>query len=129
MAHLPTVLAASLALLVLAAVVGAVFAGGVGALGAATGVGVVTFSYLISTLVIAWADSVHPNLVLPFGLGMYVAKFSLLGVVMATVAGSGWAGLRPFCAGVVVGVIAWTGANIWWVTRVHQARLRRATGG
>lgn len=129
LAHLPTVLGASLALLVLAAVVGGLFAGGVGALGAASGVGVVTVSYLLSTLVIAWADSVDPRLVLPSGLGMYIAKFTVLGVVMAGVAGSGWAGLRPFGVGVMVGVVVWTGANIWWVTRIHQARLRRTTGG
>jgi hypothetical protein len=126
LAHLPAVLGASLGLLVVATVVGGLVAGGAGAVGAAVGVGLVTVSYLSSTLVIAWADSVHSSLVLPFGVAMYVAKFSVIGVVMVGVAGSGWAGLAPFGWGVVVGVVAWTGANIWWVTTVHQARLRRA---
>jgi hypothetical protein len=129
LAHLPVVLGASLALLVLATAVGAVVAGGTGAVGVAAGVGLVTLSYLASTLVLAWADSVHPNLVLPFGLATYVAKFSVIGVALAGVAGSGWAGLRPFGWGVVVGVIAWIGANIWWVSTVHQARIRGMTGG
>ncbi|MFC6022260.1 hypothetical protein ACFP2T_39650 [Plantactinospora solaniradicis] len=126
LAHLPVVLGASLGLLVLATLIGGLVRGGAGAAGAAAGVGLVTVSYLSSTLVIAWADSVHSSLVLPFGVAMYVAKFGVIGVVMAGVADSGWAGLAPFGWGVVVGVIAWTGANIWWVTTVHQARLRRA---
>lgn len=129
LAHLPVVLGASLGLLVLAAAVGGLAAGGTGVAGVAIGVALVTVSYLASTLVIAWADSVHSSLVLPFGVAMYVAKFSVIGVVMAGVADSGWAGLAPFGWGVVVGVVAWTGANIWWVSTVHQARLRRAQDG
>nr|WP_192771785.1 hypothetical protein [Plantactinospora soyae] len=126
LAHLPAVLGASLGLLVLATVLGGLVGGGAGAAGAAAGVGLVTVSYLSSTLVIAWADSVHSSLVLPFGVAMYVAKFTVIGVVMAGVDDSGWAGLATFGWAVVAGVIAWTGANIWWVTTVHQARLRRA---
>ncbi|WP_203857565.1 hypothetical protein [Plantactinospora mayteni] len=126
LAHLPVVLGASAGLLVLATVLGALLGGGVGAAGAAAGVGLVTLSYLASTLVIAWADSVNPTLVLPFGLAMYVAKFSVIGVVMAGVAGRGWVGLVPFGWGVVAGVVAWTGANIWWVVTVHAARTRRS---
>ncbi|GIG89365.1 hypothetical protein [Plantactinospora endophytica] len=129
LAHLPVVLGASLALLVVATVLGAVVGGGAGAAGAATGVGLVTLSYLASTLVIAWADSVNPSLVLPFGVAMYVAKFSVIGVVMAGVAGRGWDGLPAFGWGVVAGVVAWTGANIWWVSTVHVARTRRTAGG
>ncbi|MGI5147766.1 hypothetical protein ACQEVC_15555 [Plantactinospora sp. CA-294935] len=125
LAHLPVVLGASAGLLVLATVLGAVLGGGIGAAGAAAGVGLVTLSYLASTLVIAWADSVHPTLVLPFGVAMYVAKFSVIGVVMAGVAGRGWAGLEPFGWGVLAGVVAWTGANIWWVATVHAVRTHR----
>ncbi|MGI5212264.1 hypothetical protein [Plantactinospora sp. CA-290183] len=124
--HLPVVLGASLALLVVATVVGGILAGDAGATGAAVGVGLVTFSYLSSTLVIAWADSVHPSLVLPFGVAMYVAKFSVIGVVMAGVASRDWAGMPALGFGVIAGVIAWTGANIWWLNRVHLARMRRA---
>ncbi|MFY1673010.1 hypothetical protein ACN27G_24110 [Plantactinospora sp. WMMB334] len=129
LAHLPVVLGASAALLGVATVLGAVLGGGIGALGAAAGVGLVTLSYLISTLVIAWADSVHPNLVLPFGLAMYVAKFSVIGVVMAGVAAQGWAGLVPFGWGVLAGVVAWIGANIWWVVTVHAARTGPGSAG
>ena len=127
--HLPAVLAVSAALLVVAAGIGGLAAGGTGAAGAMAGVGLVTVSYLSSTLVIAWADSVHPALVLPFGVAMYVAKFSVIGVVMAGVADSGWAGLGPLGFGVIAGVIAWTGTNIWWISTVHLARMRQGTGG
>ncbi|MDG4789623.1 hypothetical protein O7626_27485 [Micromonospora sp. WMMD1102] len=125
MAHLPVVLGASAGLLLLATALGALFGGAVGALGAATGVGLVTVSYLASTLVIAWADSVNPTLVLPFGVAMYIAKFSVLGVVMAQVAGAGWAGLPAFGWGIVAGVVAWTGANFWWLVTVHAVRTHR----
>ncbi|WP_369930230.1 hypothetical protein [Plantactinospora sp. BC1] len=125
LAHLPVVLGASVGLLLLATALGALLGGGIGAAGAAAGVGVVTVSYLASTLVIAWADSVNPALVLPFGVAMYVAKFSVLGVVMAGVAGRGWAGLEAFGWGVVAGVVAWTGANIWWIVTVHAVRTHR----
>lgn len=117
LAHLPVLLGVSGGLLLVAVVAGWFARGGAGAAGAAAGVGVVTASYLISTLAIAWADSVDSNLVLPVGLLAYVTKFTLIGVVMASVAASGWAGLEPMGVGVVVGVVAWTATQIWWVVR------------
>lgn len=122
LAHLPALLAASGAVLAGAALLGWLTRGGAGAMGAAIGVAVVTASYLVSTLVIAWADATDPQLVLPFGLGTYVAKFTLIGVVMAAVAASDWAGLVPMGFGVVAGVLVWTTAQIWWVVR-HPPRL------
>ncbi len=107
---------------VLAAVVGAVAAGGTGALGAAGGVAIVTLSYVLSTLVIAHADAVNPRLVLPVGLGAYITKLTLLGGVLFLVAASDWAGLRPFSLGIVAGVVGWTGAHIWWISTVHARR-------
>lgn len=125
--HLPVLLVVSAALAVAAAFVGWLTAGGAGAAGAAIGVGIVTVSYTLSTLVIAWADSISPQLVLPFGLAMYAAKFSVFGVLMAAVAATGWAGLVPFGVGVVVGVVGWTAAQIWWIVTVHAPRqLERA---
>jgi hypothetical protein len=122
LAHLPALLAATGGLLIVAALAGWVLRGGAGAAGAAAGVGVVTGSYLVSTLVIAWADSVDPRLVLPVGLTAYVVKFTLIGMVMASVAASGWPGLEPLGLGVVAGVVAWTGTHIWWLVR-HPPRL------
>ncbi|MGC5021653.1 hypothetical protein [Micromonospora sp. DT47] len=117
--HLPVLLAASVALGAVAAVVGGVTGGGDAALGAAAGVAVTAVSYTLTTVVLAWADAVNPQLVLPFGLGLYAAKFTLLGVVMVGVASTGWDGLIPLCVGIAAGVAVWTGVHIWWLTRVH----------
>ncbi|HEY2950701.1 MAG TPA: hypothetical protein VGJ53_20270 [Micromonosporaceae bacterium] len=115
--HLPLLLAVSGALIVAAALLGGVLRGGSGAIGAAAGVGIVTASYLTSTLLIAWADAVQPALVLPIGMTAYAVKFTVIGVVMAAVAASGWDGLVPLGFGVVAGVIAWTATQIIWVVR------------
>ncbi|MEU4714709.1 hypothetical protein AB0F73_13770 [Micromonospora purpureochromogenes] len=118
--HLPVLLIASVLLGAVAALVGGVTGGGDAALGAAAGVAVTAASYTLTTVVLAWADAVNPQLVLPFGLGLYAAKFTLLGVVMVAVASTGWDGLIPLCLGIAAGVAVWTGVHIWWLTRVHR---------
>ncbi|MEU5787583.1 hypothetical protein ABZ754_07615 [Micromonospora purpureochromogenes] len=118
--HLPVLLIASVLLGAVAALVGGVVGGGDAALGAAAGVAVTAASYTLTTVVLAWADAVNPQLVLPFGLGLYAAKFTLLGVVMVAVASTGWGGLLPLCLGIAAGVAVWTGVHIWWLTRVHR---------
>lgn len=117
--HLPVLLGVSVVLLVGAAVVGWLAGGGPGATGAAIGVGVVSVSYTLSTLAVAGADSISPQLVLPVGLTMYVTKFTILGVLMVVMVASGWAGLVPLGVGVAVGVVGWTAAQIWWIVTVH----------
>ena len=123
--HLPTLLVASAVVAVIAAVVGGVLAGGVGAFGAALGVVVATVSFLASTLAIAWADSVDPRLVMPFGMGMYIAKISLMGGLLLVVATAGWDGLVPLSWGIAAGVLGWSAAQIWWIATVHVPRFRR----
>lgn len=115
--HLPVLLLTSALLAVFAGLVGGLARGADAALGAAVGVGVVAASYTFSILLIAWADSVDTNLVLPFGITAYVTKFTLIGVVMAAVAASGWPGLEPMGLGVIAGVVVWSGTHIWWVVR------------
>ncbi|MGC1212500.1 MAG: hypothetical protein WA890_14665, partial [Micromonospora sp.] len=105
------------------AVVGGVTGGADAALGAAAGVAVTAVSYTLTTVVLAWADARDPQLVLPFGVGLYVAKFSLLIAVMIGVASTGWAGLIPLCLGIAVGVAVWTGVHVWWLTTVHARRV------
>ena len=122
LAHLPALLAASGGLLVAGAVVGLLVAGIAGAAGAVAGVGMVAGSYLVSTLLIAWADSVDPRLVLPVGLTTYLVKFTLIGIVMAAVVATGWDGLPALGVGVVAGVVTWSATQIWWVV-THPPRL------
>ena len=121
--HLPFLLGVSAVAVVLAAIVGAIAAGGTGAAGAAIGVGVVTLSYAASTVVLAWVDWVNPRLVLVFGLSLYGAKVAVLGAAVGAVAAADWAGLEPLCLGIAAGVVGWTGAHVWWISRVHARRV------
>jgi hypothetical protein len=115
MTHLPVGLTTSGVILVLLVAGGAVFGGFTGAAGAAAGVGIVVASFTVSSLVIAWADSVHPTLVLPVGMVTYIAKFTAIGFAMAAVVASGWDGLPALGVGVAVATIGWAAAQAWWV--------------
>ncbi|WP_428983000.1 hypothetical protein [Phytohabitans maris] len=124
--HLPTLLLASAVVVVAGAVVGGLARGGAGAVGAAVGVALPSASFTLSTVVLAWADKQNPRLVLPFGVGLYVMKYSLLGAAMIPVGASDWPGLLPFGWGVAAGIVAWTGVHIWWLTRVWPKRRQSA---
>jgi len=123
--HLPPILIAAAVMTIGAAVLGGVLAGGVGAYAAPLGVLLATASFLASTLAIAWADKLDTKLVMPFGMGVYVAKLSLLGGILLVVATTDWAGIKPLSAGIVAGVLAWTATQIWWIVTVHAPRFRR----
>lgn len=115
--HLPVPLLISALLLVLAAGVGWLVDGGAGAAGGALGVAIVTFSYTLSSLVLAWADSVQPKLVMSFGLATYIGKFALFGVVMFAVARTDWPGLRAMAVAIIVATVCWVTAQVWWTVR------------
>jgi hypothetical protein len=124
--HLPTLLIASGAAVLLATIVGGMTRGVPGAVGAGVGVLVASGGYTLTTVVVAWADALDPRLVLPFGLGLYIAKITMIGGVLTVVAANGWSGLVPLSYGIAAGVFAWTGVHLWWITRVwpaHRARL------
>jgi hypothetical protein len=116
-AHLPFLTAVSVAALLCAASIGFVAGGPPVALGAAAGVAITTVSYTMSTLVIAWADTVRPALVMPLGLATYVIKYSLLGVILLVTVTSDWPGKTALGLGVVAGVVVWTAVQIWGVIR------------
>jgi hypothetical protein len=120
LAHLPPLLAVSAILVGVAALVGGVVRGEAGAVGAAAGVLLVVGSYTVSTVAIAWADSVDPRLVLPVGMGAYVTKFSLFGLMFLAILDSAWAGTAPMAWGIVAGVVGWTTTQIWWVARLDR---------
>ena len=106
--HLPFLTAFSVALMICAASVGFFAGGGPAAMGAAAGVAIVTVSFTMSTLVLAWADTVRPALLMPLGLLTYVTKYTLLGVILAFVISSEWPGRSAMGWGVVAGVLGWT---------------------
>ncbi|WP_407651405.1 hypothetical protein [Actinoplanes sandaracinus] len=120
--HLPLLSGVSTALLLCAASVGFFTGGADSAVGAAAGVLIVTISYTMSTLVIAWADTVRPALLLPLGMLTYVVKYSLLGVILAIGVNIKWPGWMALGYGIIAGVVVWTGVQAWWV---HRRTMRR----
>ena len=115
--HLRVAVSVAVALAALGAAVAGLVSGAHGALGFAAGVFLVAASYTASTLAIAWADSINPQLVFPVGMAMYVTKFSLLGAMLIFVGATDWAGKIPMAMGIVVGVVAWTATQIWWTVK------------
>jgi hypothetical protein len=113
--HLPFLMTVSFALVLCVASVGFFTAGPPAALGAALGVLIVTISYSMSTLVIAWADTVRPELVLPVAILTYVLKYTILGVILAYGVATDWPGRTALGMGIVVGVMVWTGVQAWWL--------------
>ncbi|MFI5494583.1 hypothetical protein [Actinoplanes sp. NPDC051859] len=121
-AHLPFLTAFSFALMMCAASVGFFAEGAPAAVGAAAGVMIVTISYTMSTLVLAWADTVRPALIMPLGIITYVVKYSLFGVILAFVVSSEWTGRSALGWGVVAGVMGWTAVQIWWVAGLARRK-------
>ncbi|MEU4687679.1 hypothetical protein [Actinoplanes sp. NPDC023714] len=115
--HLPFLSAVSMALLTFAASAGFFVGGAASALGAAAGVLIVTLSFTMSTLVIAWADTVRPALLMPLGLLTYTVKYTLLGVILAYGVSSEWDGRTALGLGIVAGVMVWTAVQAWWMYR------------
>ncbi|MET7400447.1 hypothetical protein ABZS66_43870 [Dactylosporangium sp. NPDC005572] len=115
--HLPAGLIAMAALLVVAVPVALWRDGASGASGAVAGIGLVTLSYTLSSLIIAWTDLKAHHLLMPVALGTYVVKFTIIGVAMWFVSGADWAGLPWMGALVIAAVIVWMGAHATWVWR------------
>jgi hypothetical protein len=118
--HLPMVTAAGVALVLCALSVGFLAGGRTAALGAGAGVLIVTISFSMSTLAVAWADVLRPALVLPVGLLAYVIKYMVIAFIMIAVGASGWAGGIPMAWGIVGGVVLLTAAQVWWVSRLAR---------
>ncbi|MEV6344925.1 hypothetical protein [Actinoplanes sp. NPDC051851] len=121
--HLPFLSAVSFALLTCAASAGFLAGGADAALGAAAGVLIVTLTYTMSTLVVAWADTVRPALLMPLGLLTYIVKYSLLGVILAYGVSTDWPGKKALGVGIVAGVMVWTGVQVWWVARRTRRKV------
>jgi len=117
--HLPAGLATSGVLLVVGLLLGAGLRGGAGAAGAAAGVGLVATSYTVSSVVVAWADSIDPRLVLPAGVMTYLLKVTAIGAGMWTLASSGWAGLHPMGVAILASTFAWLVAQAVWTWRAR----------
>jgi hypothetical protein len=121
-AHLPFLSAVSAALVLCAASAGFFAGGAASALGGALGVLIVVVSYTMSTLVIAWADTVRPALLMPLALLTYVVKYTVLGVVLVYGISTDWSGKAALGWGVVAGVVVWTAVQAWWFTVIRRPK-------
>jgi ATP synthase protein I len=115
MRFLPHMLAVSGVLAVVAAVVGLVFAGGAGALGAAAGVTFVAVAYALSTLLLEWIERVNRPMMLPAALFTYLAKIVALAVLLGAL--RPWAGLKPMVFGVAAAALVWIIAQARWLAK------------
>src|SRR5262245_49818414 len=104
--HLPAGLIAMAIVLLVTVPIALWRDGGAGAVGVLGGVAVVTASYTVSTLIIAWTDLRARRMLLPVAMATYVVKFTLIGVAMWAVLGAGWSGLPWMGAAVIVAVLA-----------------------
>jgi hypothetical protein len=133
MASMRFMLPLSGVLTVLAGIVGFVFRGATGAIGAAAGVMLISGLFVLSTWAITRTDLSNRPMVLPVGMGVYMLKLVVLLVVLSSL--SGWAGIKPMALGVVAGALGWAGGYAWWVwhakltlefpEKPDQSRLRR----
>jgi hypothetical protein len=113
--HLPTSLAATGVLLIVAVAVAWPLRGEQAALGALAGVGLVAVSHLVSSVVVAWVDVVARHVMLPVVLLTYALKFAAFGVVMFRVAQTGWTGLPALGVTVIAATAVWLGAQLYWI--------------
>ena len=113
--HLPTTLAATAVVLLVAIAIAWPAAGATAALGAAAGVGLVVVSHLVSSLVVAWVDLVARHLLLPVVMLTYFLKFALFGLVMYRVNQEQWAGLPALGVMVIAATVVWIGAQLYWI--------------
>ncbi|NJC73356.1 hypothetical protein HC031_27075 [Planosporangium thailandense] len=117
--HVPAGLLGCGVVLVAATVIGGVVKGAPGALGAAIGVVGVAVSYLLSGVVVAWADSISPQLTMPVGLATYAIKFTLLAIPLVAFGDSTWPGLHPMAFAIIAAVLGWNAGHIWWAARAR----------
>jgi hypothetical protein len=121
--HLPFVLSVGFALVLCAASAGFLIGGATIAVGAAAGMLVVTVGVSLTTLAIAWADVIRPQLVMPVGLAAYVIKYALIVFLMIAVANSGWPGGEAMAWAIAAGAVLLTGVQILWLTRLARRRM------
>ena len=90
--------------------------------GFAAGVTLAAGSFLLSALVIAWADVAARHLILPIGLMTYAFKITLIGMVVFGVARRDWPGFTGLLWGIAVGTAVWVVVQaVWTYCRASSA--------
>ncbi|MGH3429667.1 MAG: hypothetical protein ACRDQZ_19210, partial [Mycobacteriales bacterium] len=90
--------------------------------GFTTGVVIAAASFLLSSLVIAWADAVDRRMILPVGLMTYVFKIVVIGMIVFGIARRDWPGLTPLLWGIAAGTASWIAAQATWTYRWAQSQ-------
>jgi hypothetical protein len=115
--HLPPGLIAAAVTAVACATLGFALVGWPGLLGALAGCAAATSSFVISSVAVAWADSVNPKLVLIVGLTVYAGKMLALAASLYALRASDWAGLQAMAWALAATVVVWVAVQAVWVYR------------
>ncbi|NUS73311.1 MAG: hypothetical protein HOQ05_07890 [Corynebacteriales bacterium] len=83
-------------------------------IGFAVGCGIVWFFFSLSSFLIAWADMVNRELIMPIGLGAYLLKICLVGFLVFAISEADWNGFPGLVWGLIVGTGVWMMALIGW---------------
>lgn len=107
----------SAALVVPLMIGGAVWEGLAGALGAFTGVALVTVMFIASWYGIAWVETWDIRMVLPAGMMAFTFKIIVLAFALLVASRLKWDGLMPMVASVAVSIVAWLAVLMVWGAR------------
>ena len=115
--HLPPSLIGAAVTGLVCALAGFLAAGSPGLLGALAGCALAAGSFTLSSVAVAWADSVNPRLVLVVGLATYAVKMIVLGASLYGLSTSQWEGLPAMAASIAATVVVWVAVQAVWVYR------------
>lgn len=98
-----------------AAPVAGLLAGWDAAVAVVIGAAVVTFFFVLSGMVIAWAGKHGDAFTLPAALGSFLLKIVLLAAVLQALPADGWVHRRTLAWTVVAGALVWSVVQQRWV--------------
>jgi ATP synthase protein I len=103
----PTAIAGAVAV-----VIGALVAGGRGALGALLAVVVVALFFTASVVIVGWVSRVKPAALMPAAVGTFLAKILLLLLVIAALRGTTAFNTKVFGFTAIACVLVWSGGQV-----------------
>lgn len=99
---------------VIAAVVGAITAGGTGLWAVPAGVALAALGFAGSAAAVALAESFDLRLTLPMALITYSVKLALVLTILSIVKSAVPDALLPFAYGVIAGAVVWLATQVAW---------------
>ncbi len=95
-----------------AIVLGGIFAGGSGALGALVGTVIVLVFFLVGQLVLGWVLHNNPQLALTVAMGLYLVKIGFLLVLLLLLAGTTAFNTKVFALAILACTLTWTASEV-----------------